>query len=728
MDGFSILILATCVACVAAGVWTLVRGRGRADMLWFAAGSVLTAVWLFAVGSVRVSHTPLVAFGRATVAAALAPVVPFPWFMVTLLLARERGTELLRRHRIPIAATAVLAAVACWAGAYGHLIHAIEQGADGYIVTLTAAGRYTALFMIVACVLSLFNLEATARAASSTTLPGVKHALIGIAAALVYHLFLLSYALLYSTVRQPHLTASAVPILAALLLAGWSAARRRLDESRVAVGRPVFYTSVTAFLAGAYLLLLGVAGWIAREQGWGPSVATSVSLVFAAALLLAVFIFSRRVRRAIRRFIDANFYASRYDYRREWSRTSRALSGVTREVDILERVLDLMSETFEAEPVVGATLEVDSGVVRVHARRGLNSVLAAALADTDLVDALSVRSGPVRVDDATRDPLLREWGERHAAALVAGSYEVAVPLGANGGLIGVALLSRSGGWFGRWTHEDLLLLQMMGRQAGSTLVASRLASDLSATREMESLHRMSSFVVHDLKNSVAGLSMMVRNAEKLIHDPAFQRDLIGSVAETASGIQRVIDRVSGHADATAGGGYVAGGRERDTTRPGHDAQQNGVTCSSPRRGFEDIVAEAARRAGVGAPDCRIRVDVDGCEDTRLGSCAGAVGTVIENLLRNAADAMGGSGTIDVRARNASDGRFVVRVSDTGPGVPSAMVDSGELFAPFRSGSGSGLGVGLYQCRAAIEEIGGGIDLVPDEAGAAFELWVPAGSI
>ncbi len=714
MDGFSILILTTCCACLAAAVLAIVRGWGRVDRAWFAVGAVLTAAWLFAVGSVRVSPTTIVALGRAAAAAAIGPLVPVPWLFVTLLLARERGSEHLRRYRLLLVGVVVLSTAAAWAGAADLMVLGIDRTAGAYAIALTSLGRYAALYMMAVCLLSLFNLEVTARAAAPGLLAGVKHALIGIAAAIVYHVFVLSMALLYSSIRLPHLTAGAVPILAALVLVSWSVARRRLDDSRVAVGRPVFYTSLTAFLAGVYLLVLGGAGWVAREQGWGPSLATTTSLVFASVLILVVFIFSTRTRRAIRRFIDTNFYVSRYDYRREWSRTSLALSGVTREGDILSSVLDLMRETFEAEPVVGATLERAAGRVRVRARRGLTSGLAAAVADDELVLALEARSGPIRIAGATLDPLLREWMERHADALGAGSYAVAVPLATNGRIIGVVLISRSASRGpGRYTHEDLLMLEMMGRQAGSTLVASRLAADLSATREMESLHRISSFVVHDLKNSVAGLSMMVRNAENLITDPAFQEDLLESVAETASGIQRVIDRVSGHVGDSASdiGGRIELTRQR----------------MSPARGasFADIATDAARRAGLCTPGCGVLVDVEADGVGGLTDSVAPLRTVLENLLRNAADAMSGAGTVEVRAWSAPDDGLVVRVMDTGPGVPDEIVESGELFAPFRTGSESGLGVGLYQCRTVLEELGGWIELVPGDGGAVFEMWIPA---
>ena len=48
-------------------------------------------------------------------------------------------------------------------------------------------------------------------------------------------------------------------------------------------------------------------------------------------------------------------------------------------------------------------------------------------------------------------------------------------------------------------------------------------------RQFESFNRMSTFVVHDLKNLVAQLSLMLRNAEKHSDNPEFQRDMLETV-------------------------------------------------------------------------------------------------------------------------------------------------------------------------------------------------------
>ena len=47
-------------------------------------------------------------------------------------------------------------------------------------------------------------------------------------------------------------------------------------------------------------------------------------------------------------------------------------------------------------------------------------------------------------------------------------------------------------------------------------------------KQFDAFNRMSAFVVHDLKNLVAQLSLMLRNAERHRHNPEFQRDMLGT--------------------------------------------------------------------------------------------------------------------------------------------------------------------------------------------------------
>lgn len=97
--------------------------------------------------------------------------------------------------------------------------------------------------------------------------------------------------------------------------------------------------------------------------------------------------------------------------------------------------------------------------------------------------------------------------------------------------------------------------------------------------------------------------------------------------------------------------------------------------------------------------------------------------VVLNLVINAADAMDDDGAISLQAAS-DDQTFVVRVEDTGPGVPAHLKE--QIFTPFftTKTAGQGTGIGLAFCQGTIEKHGGTLKLVDSPAGACFEIRIP----
>jgi signal transduction histidine kinase len=98
--------------------------------------------------------------------------------------------------------------------------------------------------------------------------------------------------------------------------------------------------------------------------------------------------------------------------------------------------------------------------------------------------------------------------------------------------------------------------------------------------------------------------------------------------------------------------------------------------------------------------------------------------VLLNLAVNARDAMPGGGRIDVTAR-VDEAAVELRVSDTGPGIPSEIAD--RVFEPLFTTKevGKGTGLGLSVVAAVVTDHGGTIALrSPPGEGATFEVRLP----
>lgn len=104
---------------------------------------------------------------------------------------------------------------------------------------------------------------------------------------------------------------------------------------------------------------------------------------------------------------------------------------------------------------------------------------------------------------------------------------------------------------------------------------------------------------------------------------------------------------------------------------------------------------------------------------------GRMERVFLNLINNALEAMPNGGTITITAERHREA-VIVRVADTGPGIPKAIRD--RLFQPFVTSGKNGLGLGLALSRQAARAHGG--DLWVEDApgsGACFCLRLPLGA-
>lgn len=97
---------------------------------------------------------------------------------------------------------------------------------------------------------------------------------------------------------------------------------------------------------------------------------------------------------------------------------------------------------------------------------------------------------------------------------------------------------------------------------------------------------------------------------------------------------------------------------------------------------------------------------------------------LENLVKNALDALAGTGgVIRVTADARDDRRVSLRVADDGPGVATAV--RGRIFEPGITTKKGGWGVGLSLARRIVEDVHGGrLQLLPTERGATFEMVLP----
>src|SRR2546427_799955 len=156
--------------------------------------------------------------------------------------------------------------------------------------------------------------------------------------------------------------------------------------------------------------------------------------------------------------------------------------------------------------------------------------------DHPLITSLRTRRAPLVLENGSAAPWLKPWAARAFPAA-----SVIVPLRWQDDLIGFLLLGPGQGGT-RYTVADLELMATVGEQAAGVIVTARLAEHRARSHEFEAFHRLTSFVIHDLKNSISALSMLSESALQHFDDPEFQRDALQTVARTVDRMKALIGR------------------------------------------------------------------------------------------------------------------------------------------------------------------------------------------
>ena len=114
------------------------------------------------------------------------------------------------------------------------------------------------------------------------------------------------------------------------------------------------------------------------------------------------------------------------------------------------------------------------------------------------------------------------------------------------------------------------------------------------------------------------------------------------------------------------------------------------------------------------PEIAVTVRANGAPCTILGQYD-PLRRAFANLLRNAAEAMGGSGPIDVEVARDGQG-LVVTIADHGPGIPEELRP--RVFEPYFTTKQDGTGLGLALVRQTIESHNGTIRVSETTGGGA----------
>lgn len=504
-----------------------------------------------------------------------------------------------------------------------------------------------------------------------------------------------SYRLTYLRLWSRHFA-----LLGGLLLIGWlmmlyAAARHRLLNRKIFISRTIIQTSFAPVVFGTYLVGLGTVSLISHR--FDQTIDFVLFWLFAAMGFAATILYlcSGRLRRRVHYFISTHFYVNKYEYRDEWLSLSHLLRGAVTESDIVKALAQVLSESLYTRNLLIWLSRGSSGYCLLY-RNGLLSESDPAFgirSEDPLIQWLKTQ-GVYRSEQPVESSGHTEVRELKAGFLNDLGVVLLAPIPAGDELLGVIGLGEefTGGRYG---HDDFDLLAAVGSQVASALLAVRKGNELADLRRNQAIDKLSAFVLHDLKNASAILSLVSANAPAHFHNPEFQADMLEAVDDALKRMGKVEKHLSGL---------------RGELKP-HLEEVD--FCELLRQLLSKVLKKpTGLQVTLSCPGSfRVRLDRE------------FLAAVLENLVMNSFQA-GGEGTeVAVEVTPGPDGSLTMEIRDNGPGIPETLLPQ-RLFEPFQSSTATGSGIGLWQAREMIASMGGTIRAENTERGARFIISLP----
>ncbi len=545
---------------------------------------------------------------------------------------------------------------------------------------------------VLLSIVALMLIEQVYRGTAPDDRWSIKFFCLGVGGLFAYDLALFADAMLFRQMDVELWAARGFINLMTIPLIAVSAARNPQWSLDIAVSRRMVFQSTALLSAGTYLLIVSAAGYYIRFFGgtWGGVLQTTV--VFAGLIGLALILVSGTWRARLKVFINKNFFSYRYDYREEWLRLTRELTEEDHDEGFGARAVRGIANLVEAR---GGGLWVRQDLPRYERIAHWQAPLLRddpEPQDGPLARFLEEKEWVINLDEyRSTHPT---YGNLVVPEWLSGDDEawLVIPLMLHDELFGfIVLLPARTKININWEVNDLL--KTAGRQVASTLAQLHANRALLVARQFESFNRMSAFVVHDLKNLVAQLSLMLSNATKHRDNPEFQDDMLDTVDNAVDKMKRLLLQL------------------RVGTVP---ADQPAPVD------LQDVVLSALKSKSPLSPRPTILVDAPGI---RTMAHRERLDRVVGHLLQNAAEATPSTGTIEVRVR-VVDQSAIIEVEDSGVGMSEDFIRT-RLFKPFESTKKNGMGIGIYESREYIRELGGQLDVHSRETeGTRFSIALP----
>ena len=550
--------------------------------------------------------------------------------------------------------------------------------------------EYLFLLFIILNLWSLVLLEQLYRSASSQIRWAIWPLVIAVASISLFDFVLYAQATMVDGIDFDFWFSRGIISIAVVPLLLISTRRIKNGSVRIFVSRNVVFYSSMLMIAGIYLLIMALAGYVINYFGgeWGKLV--SIGFLVLGGIVLAVLLMTETLRRKLKVFIAKNFFANKYEYRDEWLNLIGKIETGSAE-NHYQMATQIMMSKVEAN--YGAIIkQVTSTQFDVKYTQGLEfeDIFTPQLIhmchfckrEGWIIDLAEYSQTPTIYPDLSLN--LYQCEEKHISVIV--------PIFIGKAFYGLFVLAVDRK-IQKLNWEDRDLLFAISKQLGNFVSLHEANDKIAESKQFDAFNRMSAFLVHDLKNVQAQLALITTNAEKHRDNPEFIEDVFETVDSATQRLEKVLTQL----------------RNKQV-----------VQSKNKQVELSTLLHKVVAQCNVRTPT----VELSAKQECTLNLDGETLHSILNHLIQNAQEATSSSGwvkvTMQVKVANVE-----ITIEDNGCGMSQQFIEK-RLFKPFDTTKGNaGMGIGVYEAKQFIESIAGTIKVASEEhKGTTFIVNLP----
>ena len=520
---------------------------------------------------------------------------------------------------------------------------------------------------VIFAVIGLMLVEQVYRNATQESQWSIKFLCLGLGALFMIDFFVYSKSLLFAQLdsllwsSRGFINALITPLLFISILRLQASKALRITASR----KIVFHTTVLLG-SGLYLIVMSLAGFYIRDYGGNWGATAQLLFIFLALLILSILFISGKARALTKVFINKHFFHYHYDYRDEWLKVSKTIAKLNSINELSGFIIKTLCDLVDSSGG-GLWLKNDQDDFYLAEESNLGfsppftlqknqSLIRFMKKKQWVIDFIELAKSPHIYDDVD----LSQWqNPLYNICLI-------IPLLQEDDIVAFVVLTKAK-VTRQLNWEDHDLLKTVCLQLANALALSHASDALSRSRQFEAYNRLSAFLVHDLKNLVAQVCLIVKNSEKHKYNVEFIDDSIDTLKNIIFKMDHLLSQL-----------------KKEQLTSNNQSLINLV----------DIIKDVAIQQNANKPNLQLITNLDNIE---IVGETQKITAIFSHLIQNAQEATADDGFIKV-ILSTDNQEAIIKIIDNGTGMDNKFIAE-RLFKPFDTTKGNaGMGIGVYEAR------------------------------